>query len=111
MGALKGVLLAVRFALELGAIAALAYWGFKTGDGAVTKMVLGLGAPAVAIALWALFVSPKARYGGGITRAIFELVVFAAAVAALAAADKTGLAIAFAVIALADGVLVRLLDA
>jgi Protein of unknown function (DUF2568) len=109
--ALKGVLLAVRFALELGAIAALAYWGFRDGDGAVLKVVLGIGAPAAAIALWGLFVSPKAKYGGPVSRAVFELIVFAAAVVALVAADRTGLAVVFAVIALADSVALRLLDA
>ena len=79
MNALGGVLLAVRFALELCAFAALVYWGFKTGDGAVVKIVIGVGAPAAAIALWGLFVSPKARYGGPLTRALFELIVFGAA--------------------------------
>ena len=59
---LKGLLLAIRFGLELAALAALGYWGIETGDGAVTKIVLGLGAPLVAAVLWGLFVSPKAGF-------------------------------------------------
>lgn len=109
MNALAGILLAVRFALELCAFAALAYWGFKTGDQVVVKVILGLGAPIGAIALWGLFVSPKARYGGQLTRALFELIVFGAAVIALFAADRAGLAIAFAAVAVVDSVALRLL--
>ena len=111
MDAVKAVLLAVRFGLEVGALVALGYWGLKTGGSTLVKVVLGIGAPLVAIVLWSLFVSPKATYENEVTRALFELLVFAAAVAALVAVDRSGLAIAFAAVALVDSVLVRLLDA
>jgi Protein of unknown function (DUF2568) len=108
--ALRGVVLAARFGLEIGALVALGYWGFTTGDGTVTKIVLGLGAPLLAAVLWGLFASPKARFEDEVLRAIVELVVFGGAALALAAAGRPVLAIAFAVIALVDSVLVRLLD-
>jgi len=52
--------LTVRFLCELGMLVALAYWGFAVVDGALA-WVLGLGAPTLAAAIWATFVSPKAR--------------------------------------------------
>jgi hypothetical protein len=108
MEIVKGLLLVVRFVLELAALAALGYWGFTTGGDTLTKIVLGLGAPLLAAVLWGLFVSPKARFGNEVLRAVVETVVFGGAVLALAAAGRTQLAIVFASIALLDSVLVRL---
>lgn len=102
----KGLLLVVRFGLELCALAALAYWGFVTTDG-VLQVVAGVGAPVLALAAWFLFVSPKASYATPVRRALVEAAVFGAAAIALAAADLQGLAIGFAAVALADSVLVR----
>ena len=45
---IKGANLALRFLLELCALGALGYWGFKTGAATITKIVLGVGAPLVA---------------------------------------------------------------
>ena len=109
MEGIKGLLLAVRFGLELAALAALGYWGFETGDGTVTKVVLGLGAPILAAVLWGLFVSPKARFQSPVLKAVFEFAVFVAAVLALLGAGQPGLAIAFAFVALIDSVLLRLI--
>jgi Protein of unknown function (DUF2568) len=106
MSAQGGALLAVRFLLELAALASLAYWGFTEYDG-VVSILLGVGAPLVAAVVWGLFVSPKARYGSPIRQAVGEAAVFGAAVIALFAADQPVLAIVFAAVALADGVLVR----
>jgi hypothetical protein len=104
--ALKPVFLTVRFLLELAALAALGYWGFTEFDGALS-FVVGLGAPLGAAVLWGLFVSPKARYGSYLRQAIGELVVFGAAALALLDADQPVLAVVFAAVAVADGVLVR----
>jgi Protein of unknown function (DUF2568) len=79
---LKGVLLVLRFALEIGSLVALAYWGFTTG-GRVVNVVLGIGAPLLAATVWGLFVSPQARFGSPLRQAAFEAVVFAAATLAL----------------------------
>ena len=48
MELIKGANLALRFLLELCALGALGYWGFKTGGGAVAKITLSIGAPLVA---------------------------------------------------------------
>jgi hypothetical protein len=83
----------LRFAIELCALAALAYWGFHTADGGV-QWLLGLGAPLAMATVWGLFISPKApRRIQDPIRLFTEIAIFAAAVAALADADRPRLAI------------------
>jgi uncharacterized protein DUF2568 len=106
MQALGGALLAVRFGLELAALASLAYWGFSEFDG-VPAVLFGIGGPLAAAVVWGLFVSPKARYGSPARQAVGEALVFGAAVIALFDADQPVLAVAFALVAVVDGVLVR----
>lgn len=85
---MKAANLAVRFFLELSALAALAYWGWGV------SWVLAVAAPAAWIALWATFGSPKARVQlGGAPRVGFEALVFGAAAAALWAAGQAVLAV------------------
>ena len=50
--------LALRFLLEVCALVALGYWGFKTGGSLITKLALGIGAPLLAAVLWGTFVAP-----------------------------------------------------
>jgi hypothetical protein len=58
---IKGANLFLRFLLELCALGALGYWGFKTGSATLTKVVLGVGAPLVAAVavVWSTFLSPR----------------------------------------------------
>jgi hypothetical protein len=60
---IKGATLALRFLLELCALGALGYWGFKTGGGALAKVGLGLGVPLVAAVVWGTFVAQGAGEG------------------------------------------------
>jgi hypothetical protein len=87
--------LALRFLLELGALAAVGYWGLETGEGAV-GWVLAIAAVASVIAVWALFVSPKhtIETPKQVSFAI-ELAVWVAAGGALYATDHAPLALAF----------------
>jgi hypothetical protein len=97
--------LALRFVLELCALAATAYWGSTTGSG-VTPWLLAIGAPAVVIAVWALFVSPKATVElRPPLRLAIEFLVFGAAALGLAAAGRPTLAVAFAIVAAISGTL------
>jgi hypothetical protein len=50
--------LALRFLLELAALAATAYWGWQSGAGFL-RIVLAVGAPAVEIILWGTFRVPE----------------------------------------------------
>ncbi len=81
--ALKAGNLAVKFALEIAAIAAFAYWGATIGNG-IVSVLLAVAAPMVAIGLWATFAAPKAKRRVRLRwRAPFELGVFALAALAL----------------------------
>lgn len=88
--------LALAFLLELAAFAAFAYWGASVGSGAVS-VVLAIAAPALAIALWAVFGAPRSsrRLPTG-PRVVFELSVFGLAAVALLAAGAPVLALVMA---------------
>lgn len=91
--------LALLFLVELGAVAAAAYWGVTLEVTAALAWLLGLAAPAVLIALWGLFGSPRAPYRTrGAGRVGFELLWFGAGAAALLAAGAVGWAAAFAAV-------------
>ncbi|MEV7399341.1 YrdB family protein [Streptomyces sp. NPDC091267] len=51
----------LAFVLELAALACLCWWGSTAGDGLAVHLLLGIGLPAVAIALWGTFAAPRAR--------------------------------------------------
>jgi hypothetical protein len=107
---IKNANLALAFFLELGVLAALAYWGFQTGQGTIARIALGIGAPAVAIAVWALFGSPQAMWHlDGIFRVLLEVVFFGSAAVALFAAGQHVLGIAFAVVFVLNTVLASVL--
>jgi uncharacterized membrane protein YeiH len=105
MKVLEGANLALRFLLELGALAGVGYWGLETGDGAL-GWVLAVVAVSAVIAVWALFVSPKhtIETSKPVSFAI-ELAVWASAGAALAATGHTALALAFVAISVLSGAL------
>lgn len=69
----------LAFLIELAAITAYAYWGFSF-DNWLFKLVLGLGAPAIVVIIWAKWCAPRSE-----TRlkmpwlAIVELIVFSIA--------------------------------
>ncbi len=44
--------LTLRALMEAGVVAALAYWGVRTGDGLAMKLALGLGAPVLGFGFW-----------------------------------------------------------
>jgi len=97
--------LALKFLLELAAIAAFAYWGASTGD-SVVSVLLAVAAPAVAVVLWGTLAAPKAtRRLADAARVPFELAVFALAAAALAAAGNAALALAFAALVVVNAAL------
>ena len=103
--ALVNANLGLRFLLELGALAAVGYWGWTTGDG-VLGALLAVAAVAAVIVVWALFISPKARYElAAPARFAIELGVWLAAGAALWIAGHGALALAFVVVAIASGAL------
>ncbi|MEV7685406.1 YrdB family protein [Streptomyces bungoensis] len=95
----KAVNLGVIFLLELGVLAAAAYWGYtRLFTGAV---LLALLAPGALAWLWALFGAPRARFPlHGPARAAFELVWFGTGVVALYAAGAHAWALVLALVCL-----------
>jgi uncharacterized protein DUF2568 len=104
----KAAALAVRFLVaELGALAALAAWAFDAFDG-VAALLGAVVLVGVVIALWALFVAPKAsRRLRDPARFALEAAIFAAATAGLVAAGHVWTGIVYAALALASAAAVR----
>ncbi len=107
MTALKAINLGVAFLLELFMLAALAYWGFKTGSGLFLQFVLGIGAPVIALVIWARFMAPRsvtrlkgAQYFG------VKALLYGVAAILLASAGQLRPAIIFVVVVLINEVLI-----
>lgn len=89
----------LAFVLELGALAALGYWGFTVSESWLVKLLLGLGAPAAAAVVWGLFAAPRATFELPLAAVlVVKAIVFGAATAALYARGHRTLAIVFAVV-------------
>lgn len=94
--------LALRFALELAALAALGYWGWATHSGAA-RFVWTIAVVVGAAAVWGVFRVPGD--GGppvvavpGWVRLMIEAVFFTGATVALFSAGQVTLGVVFAVI-------------
>ncbi|MFL5917272.1 MAG: YrdB family protein [Gaiellaceae bacterium] len=97
--------LALRFALELCLLAALAYVGLQV------NVVFAVLAPVAAAAVWGSFVSPKARVP--LRRPAWialQLVLFGIAVVGLIATAHVVLAVVFAVLVAVNLTLVLIWD-
>jgi hypothetical protein len=94
---MRGLNLVFRFALELVALVALFLWGVSLSGELIVQVIFGLGAPALAMTVWALFVSPKAsRRLRDPGRLAVEIVVFGAAVLAFVSLGEWILAVLLA---------------
>jgi hypothetical protein len=98
---LEGANLALRFALELAALAALGWWGWDVGG-----PLLALAAVAAFVVVWGSFVAPRRRFDlAAPIRFAIELVVWLAAGGALYGTGHAALAVAFVVLAVLSGAL------
>lgn len=106
---LKLLNLVLRFVLELCILIALGCWGFNSSSETLPRIALGIGAPLIAAAVWGVVVAPASRRRlQDPLRLLVEIVIFAAAVLALAAAGQPALALIFAVVTAINITLVRL---
>jgi hypothetical protein len=102
---LKATNLALKFVLELAALAAFAYWG-ATIAGGFWAVLLAVAVPATAAFVWGLFAAPRAsRRLDLAARAPFELGVFGLAVLALFIAGETIAAIVLGALVIFNAVL------
>lgn len=99
-------------AVEIGSVlcgvvafVTLAIWGF-TGWPFPWNLVAGIGAPLLALLVWALFVSPRAVLAvHPFVRAIVELFVYAAATIAWWSMGQAWIGLIFAIVAVTFGAL------
>jgi hypothetical protein len=97
-----GVNLVLRFACELAALVAVAWFGWHV------FAPLGVVFPLLLAGVWGLGIAPRARRRWrDPLRFAAELVIFAAATASFVAVGQTAVAIVFAVLAVVTAALVR----
>ena len=82
MSTLKWFNLLLRALMELGIVVALGWWGYKTGDGAGAKILLGIGAPLIGFGFWGLVDFRQAGLLAEPVRLIEEQVISGLAAAA-----------------------------
>lgn len=106
---LKIINLLVSFLLELGALAAFSYWGFKLGSEGIAKVAMTLGVPIVAALTWGTFAAPRAALRvRGWRYSVFAVGFFGLAVASLAATGQFALAILLGGVFISNHVLLYL---
>src|SRR4051812_37900672 len=93
----------IRFACELGALAAAWVWGWSRGG-----IVLAIAAPLVIAMLWGAWIAPRARRRlADPLRFAVESLVWIGSTAALVDLDRPELAIAFGVLAFVSAAAAR----
>jgi hypothetical protein len=98
----RPLILLIRFLSEIGALVGFTVWGFHESGW------FGVIPPIVAAAIWGRWMAPRAtRRLPDPRRLVAELVFFAAAASAFAAAGAPLLGVIYAAVAIACAVLVR----
>jgi len=96
MAAMRGLVLALRFGLEIGLLAALGVAGLALAWPGPWPFVAAVVLPLAVAATWGAWVAPKApRRLGDPGRGLLELVLFGLGVAGLVAAGRPILAATF----------------
>jgi hypothetical protein len=104
---IKGANLLLRFLLELFAMGALGYWGFKTGNETIAKIGLGVGAPLVVAVVWGAFLSPRAAIAlPGFLVLVLQALVFGSAAGGLVVTGHRTLDFVFVAVAVINALLV-----
>jgi hypothetical protein len=92
----RAINLGLAFLLELAALAALAYWGYRLDASVGVRWVVALGAPLALALTWSRIAAPTARRRLARTPLLgFKLLVFTAAAALLYSTGQHGLGIVF----------------
>jgi hypothetical protein len=100
---MKATALLLRFLLELAALAAIGYGGWRIPDPVWARALLAAALVAAAIAVWSRWVAPRAAHKlQDPARLLPEWLVFGGATAAFIATGHWLLGLVFAVLAAAD---------
>ncbi|AIE60102.1 YrdB family protein [Bacillus methanolicus] len=106
MFVIKSLNLALRFVLELCALAALTYWGYRAGTGSITKIGLGAGIPLFTAIIWATFGAPGSSMElPEPLRFVLEFIIFGMAAVSIIASGHTNLARTFILLVIINRVL------
>jgi hypothetical protein len=77
----------------------LAYWGCQTGINLTIRLLLAVGVPVLAAAIWGRFVAPKAPHRlEDPARVAVEITIFAGATAALGSAGAAASGACFGIL-------------
>jgi hypothetical protein len=99
LSSLKQLNLALAFFLELGVLAALAYWGWQNGETTFAQIGLCILAPTLAVGVWAVWGAPKStRRLKGVGLLILRVVFFGTGALALVLAAQPTLGLLFALV-------------
>ncbi|WP_051966813.1 YrdB family protein [Kitasatospora mediocidica] len=91
----------LAFLAELAALGFLAWWGWTAVDELAVRILLGLGAPVAAAALWGRYAAPRAVVRLPLPGVLaVKALVFGAGAVALGAVAGVGWGIGFAVFVL-----------
>jgi uncharacterized protein DUF2568 len=91
--------LMLRVLLEVGVVAAFAYWGVHAGESTTGKILLGIGAPVVGFGFWGAMDFHRSRHAE-ILRLMQELIISGLAAATTYAVGAHALAIALATLSI-----------
>lgn len=106
---LKTLNLALRFILELCGLVAVGYWGFKTGNGRLMEILLGIGGPLAVAVLWGMIGSPNAPYPlSPALHLLLELVVFGLPVLLLFFTKQPLLGVVYGIAVVANKILMTI---
>jgi hypothetical protein len=72
----------VAFFVEVAVVVLLAVAGFGYDGSRVAAVLLGVGLPLVAVALWGAFAAPRSRFRNAALRLVVKMVVLGAGVVA-----------------------------
>lgn len=107
----QGANLALRFVLELCALAALSFWGWRTGSATWSQVLLAVGAPLAAGVMWGAFAAPRSAVAvSGAVRFGIQALVLGGAALALVGVRRPTLAAVFAAAVLVNGALIAVWD-
>lgn len=95
MSLVVGIVLSLKFLLELASLVAAGYWGFHLTDIGILRWALALAVPAVAAVIWSIWIAPRAEHRlDQPWLVIAQLTVFGLAALALWATGQPALAVA-----------------
>jgi uncharacterized protein DUF2568 len=100
--------LGLAFAVELVGLGIFASWGWRTGSGTPTRLLLAIGLPVVAAVMWGLFAAPTANYRSPVVTTIVKVAFFGLAGLALWSMDHWLLGAAFVLVVAANLLVIRL---